>query len=85
MQRINLAPPFNCSDLDDIIGKKRTALETETIEMLVRNRAVMRLKKSLKDNNPFSTLPSLDDAIAAITRAAQESAIGLSEADDDEE
>ena len=76
---------FNWSDLDDIIGKKRTALKTETIEMLVRNRAVMRLKKSLKANDPCLTLPTLDDAIASITGDAQESAVGLSEADDDNE
>ena len=79
------SPELNWSDLDDIIGKKRTALKTETIEMLVRNRAVMRLKKSLKANDPCLTLPTLDDAIASITGDAQESAVGLSEADDDNE
>ena len=43
----------------------------------------MRLKKSLKANDPCLTLPTLDDAIASITGDAQESAVGLSEADDD--
>lgn len=45
----------------------------------------MRLKKSLKANDPCLTLPTLDDAIASITGDAQESAVGLSEADDDNE
>ena len=37
--------------------------------MLVRNRAVMRLKKSLKANDPCLTLPTPDDAIAAVPKA----------------
>ena len=53
---------FNWSDLDDIIGKRRMQLNTDTIEKLARNRAVARLKMSIafanKDASQALVLPS---------------------------
>ena len=54
---------FNWSDLDDIIGKRRTQLNTTTIEKLARNRAVSRLKKSVANNDPSNKLPTLAEVI----------------------
>ena len=75
---------FNWSDLDDIIGKKRTQLSTERIEMLARHRAVKRLKKSVMASDATQKLPTLADAIAEISKETQAAASNIPEADDDQ-
>ena len=74
---------FNWSDLDDIIGKRRTQLNTETIEKLARNRAVHRLKKSVATIDCNKKLPTLELMIDLELQKAQASAVDFSEAEDD--
>ena len=62
---------FNWSDLDDIIGKRRTQLNTETIEKLARNRAVHRLKKSVATIDCNKKLPTLELMIDLELQKAQ--------------
>ena len=74
---------FNWSDLDDIIGKRRTQLNTETIEKLARNRAVHRLKKSVATIDCNKKLPTLELMIDLELQKAQSSAVDFLEAEDD--
>ena len=74
---------FNWSDLDDIIGKKRTNLSTDRITKLVRNRAVHRLKQAVRRNDASATLPTLAEAIDKECQLAQFAVGDVTEAEDD--
>ena len=74
---------FNWSDLDDIIGKRRTQLKTVTIEKLARNRAVSRLKSAVATMNCAATLPTLADCIDTEMQKVQARAGEATEAEDD--
>jgi hypothetical protein len=51
---------FNWSDMDDIMGKKRTQLNTATLEKLVRHRAVSRLKTAIRTSKMTMVRPLCD-------------------------
>ena len=75
---------FNRSDCGQRLTKKRASMHTETFDMIINTRAMLRLQKSVQSTLLHPKLPTLDDILDTMVNEAIAATPGACDDPDDD-